>query len=178
VTLRPGELDTFETERLRAERLQAHHFDELRRMHTDAAVMTHLGGVRSEEQTASYLQKNLKHWTDHGFGLWILRERGGVDWIGRGLLRFLPLDGVNEVEVGYALYEPYWGRGLASEITAACLAIARDRLGLDTVVAITSPDNDKSQHVLCKNGLAYDRAFMHEGANASLFRIRWAASRK
>jgi RimJ/RimL family protein N-acetyltransferase len=174
VTLRAGELDEFETERLRAERLQPHHFDELRRMHCDAAVMTHLGGVRSEEQTASYLEKNLKHWADYGFGLWILRERGGVEFIGRGLLRHLKVGGVDdEVETGYAFYEPFWGRGLATEITAGCLTIARERLGLDTVVAVTSPDNFKSQHVLRKNGLAFDRAFMHEGNEAALFRIIW-----
>lgn len=173
MTSRLGALDEFETDRLRAERLQPHHFDELRRMHGDAAVMTHLGGVRSEEQTASYLEKNLKHWADNGFGLWILRERGGVEWIGRGLLRTLPLDGVTEVETGYAFYEPFWGRGLATEITAACLTIARERLGVDTVVAITSPDNDKSQRVLEKNGLVFDRFFMHEGAKAALFRVRW-----
>lgn len=173
VTLRAGELDEFETARLHAERLQPHHLDELRRMHSDADVMTHLGGVRTEEQTAAYLSKNLQHWADFGFGLWILRERGGVECIGRGLLRHVTVDGVDEVETGYAFYELFWGRGLATEITAACLTIARERLGLETVVAITSPDNVKSQHVLEKNGLAYERAFMHERAEASLFRIRW-----
>jgi RimJ/RimL family protein N-acetyltransferase len=173
VNVRPGALDEFETPRLCAERLQPHHFEELRRMHVDGLVMTHLGGVRTEAQTASYLEKNLKHWADHGFGLWILRERSGVEWIGRGLLRTLPLDGVDEVEVGYAFYEPFWGRGLASEITAACLAIAREQLRVETVVAVTSPDNDKSQRVLEKNGLVFDRSFMHEGVEASLFRIRW-----
>lgn len=172
--LRPGELDEFDTARLRAERLQPHHFDELRRMHCDETVMTHLGGVRTQDQTASYLEKNLKHWAEHGFGLWILRERGGVELIGRGLLRHLIVDGVDEVETGYAFYEPLWGRGLATEITAACLTIARERLGLDTVVAVTSPDNYKSQHVLEKNGLMFDRTFRHEGADAVLFRIRWS----
>jgi len=171
--LRPGALDDFDTARLRAERLQPHHFDELRRMHCDAAVMTHLGGVRSEEQTTSYLEKNLKHWAEHGFGLWILRERGGGELIGRGLLRRLTVDGVDEVETGYAFYEPFWGRGLATEITAACLTIARERLGLDTIVAVTSLDNYKSQHVLEKNGLAFERTFLHEGSEAALFRIRW-----
>ena len=175
--IRPGALDGFVTARLRAERLEPHHFDELRRMHVDEAVMTHLGGVRNEAQTNAYLEKNLTHWAEHGFGLWILRERDGVEWIGRGLLRTLPLDGVDEIEVGYAFYEPFWGRGLATEITAACLTIAREQLGLDTVVAITSPDNVKSQHVLRKNGLVFDRGFVHEGAPASLFRIRWPDSR-
>ncbi len=171
--LRPGELDTFETTRLRAERLESHHLDELRRMHIDGDVMLHLGGVRDEAQTASYLAKNLDHWTRYGFGLWILRERYGVEPIGRAVLRHLVVDGVDDVEVGYAFYQPFWGVGLATEITAACLAIGRERLGLDTIVAVTSPDNLKSQHVLQKNGLVFDRTFRYEGADATLFRIRF-----
>lgn len=174
--MQPGALDEFETARLRAERLQPHHLDELRRMHCDAEVMTHLGGVRDEAQTAAYLAKNLRHWEDYAYGLWILRERGGVEPIGRGVLRHLLVDGVDEVEVGYAFYEPFWGRGLATEITAACLTIAREQLGLDTVVAVTSRDNDKSQHVLRKNGLVYNHAIQHEGHEAALFRIRWSAA--
>ena len=85
----------------------------------------------------------------------------------------MPLDGVNEVETGYAFYEPFWGRGLATEITAACLKIARERLGLDTVVAVTSPTTSNHSTCCAKNGLAFDRAFIHEGAEAALFRIRW-----
>jgi RimJ/RimL family protein N-acetyltransferase len=164
----------FESERLRMERLERHHLPELRRMHCDEAVMRHLGGVRDEAQTQSYLEKNLKHWAEHNFGLWIVRERSGGEPIGRALLRRLALDRVDEVEVGYAFYEPFWGCGLASEVTTTCLALGRERLGLDTIVAVTSPGNHASQHVLTKNGLSFDREFLHEGARASLFRIRWS----
>lgn len=167
--------DRFESDRLRMERLELRHLPELRRMHRDEAVMRHLGGVRDEAQTQAYLEKNLKHWAEHNFGLWIAHERSGGDPIGRALLRRLVVDGVGEVEVGYAFYEPFWGRGLASEVTATCLALGRERLGLGTIVAVTSPDNRASQHVLKKNGLEFDREFLHEGAPASLFRIRWSA---
>jgi len=165
-------LDSFSTARLAAERLTPGHLPEVRRMHRDAAVMAQLGGVRDEAQTAAYLARNLQHWAEYGFGLWILRELGGGEPIGRAVLRHLLVDGVDEVEVGYAFYAPFWGRGLATEIATACLELGHRELQLTRFVAVTAPGNDASAHVLKKVGLAYERDFMHEGAPASLFRTR------
>jgi len=162
----------FSTARLSAERLTAEHLPEVQRMHRDATVMAHLGGVRDDAQTATYLARNLKHWDDYGFGLWILRELGGGEPVGRAVLRHLLVEGVDEVEVGYAFYPPFWGRGLATEVATACLELGRRKVGLTTIVGVTSPDNLASQHVLEKVGLAYERDFMHEGARSSLFRTR------
>lgn len=142
-------------------------------MHCDVAVMAHLGGVRDEAQTVAYLARNLRHWDDYGFGLWILHERGGGAPIGRAVLRHLEIDGVDEVEVGYALYAPYWGRGLATEVATTCVILAEQELRLATVVGVTSPTNDASQHVLRKAGLVYEGKFTHEGIPSALFRKRW-----
>lgn len=161
---------SFTTDRLQAERLTADHLAEIRRMHRDPAVMAHLGGVRDEDRTAAYLARNLQHWDEYGFGLWILREKSGGDPIGRAVLRHLLVEGVDEVEVGYALYQPFWGRGLATEVTRACLALGRRHLGLTAIVAVTSPANLASQHVLRKSGLAYEREFLLEETAAVLFR--------
>ena len=146
-------------------------------MHRDAAVMAQLGGVRDDAQTDAYLAKNLKHWDDYGFGLWILREVGGGEPVGRAVLRHLPVENVDEIEVGYAFYELFWGRGLATEVATACLELGRRKLGLTTIVAVTSPENRASQHVLEKVGLVYERDFTHEGARSSLFRTRSATLR-
>ena len=167
--------DSFSTARLDADRLTSEHLPELRRMHRDPAVMAALGGVRDEEQTAAYLARNLRHWADHGFGLWILREVGGRDPVGRAVLRHLLVEGVDEVEVGYAFYPGFWGRGLATEVATACLAFGREHLQLATIVGVTKPSNRASQHVLLKVGLAYERDFLHEGARSALFRIRYPA---
>jgi RimJ/RimL family protein N-acetyltransferase len=163
-------LDTFTTARLQAERLTAEHLPEIDRMHRDPAVMEHLRGVRDDDQTAAYLVRNLQHWKDHGFGLWILRERGGGPPVGRAVLRHLLVEDVDEVEVGYAFYPAFWGKGLATEIATACLAIGRERLHLKTIVAVTSLTNAASQHVLQKVGLAYERDFMNDGKVCALFR--------
>jgi len=163
-------LDSFATARLQAERLTADHLPEIRRMHADAAVMEHLRGVRDEAGNAAYLARNLQHWQDYGYGLWILRELGGGPPVGRAVLRHLLVEDVEEVEVGYAFYPEYWGRGLATEIAAACLALGREQLHLKTIVAVTSLTNTASQHVLRKVGLEYERDFVNDGKVCALFR--------
>lgn len=168
-------VDTFTTERLRAERLTPSHLPAVIRMNTDPDVMAHLGGIRDDAWSAEYMERNLRHWDQHGFGLWMLREREGSEIIGRAVLRYLPVDGVEEIEVGYAFLPAYWGRGLATEVTATCLRIARDDMRLPEIVAITLPANVASQRVLIKNGLTYDRDVMHEDMIWRLFRRRWAA---
>jgi RimJ/RimL family protein N-acetyltransferase len=164
--------ETFTTERLQAERLTADHLPEVRRMNSDPAVMAHLWGVRTEEQTAAYMDRNLRHWTDHGFGLWILRERGGGDPVGRAVLRHLTIDEVDEVEVGYAFYQPYWGRGLATEIAARCVDLADHELGLAEIIGLTDPANRASRHVLEKVGLTYERDCVYDDHLTALFRKR------
>ncbi len=162
--------ESFTTARLRVDRLTEADFPELCRMHQDPVVMTHLGGVRAADWTAGYLDRNLRHWELHGFGLWILRERHGDEPIGRAVLRHLLVDGVDEVEVGYGFYEPYWGRGLATEVTKACLRFGLDVLHFESIVGITGPANVGSQHVLAKCGLVYERATDIDGAMVALFR--------
>jgi RimJ/RimL family protein N-acetyltransferase len=165
--------ETFSTERMRAERLRAVHLPDLLRMDSDPALMQHLGGVRGGPQTRAYLDRNLRHWDEHGFGLWILREHDQNAVIGRAVLRHLLVEGDDEVEVGYGFYPAFWGRGLATEITRTCLGFARERLRLRTVVGVTTPENLASQHVLEKNGLVYERDFMLETMLMRLFRKNW-----
>ncbi len=132
--------------------------------------MALLGGVRDTAGTVAYLEMNVTHWTDHGFGLWMLRDAASSAVIGRAILRHLDVEGVDEVEVGYGFLPEYWGRGLATEVAQACIHIGFDRLGFKTLVAITTPANVGSQRVLEKSGLAYERDIVHAGLPHMLFR--------
>ncbi|HEX7336647.1 MAG TPA: GNAT family N-acetyltransferase [Gemmatimonadales bacterium] len=163
-------LETFSTSRLLAERLRSDHLSDIRTMDQNELFMAKLGGVRDEAASIQYLERNLAHWAQHGFGLWVLRDRASGTPIGRAVLRHLQVGDDDEVEVGYGFMPDYWGRGLATEITLACLEIARDPLGLESVVAITLPSNVASQRVMEKAGLQYQRQITHEGVLHVLFR--------
>jgi RimJ/RimL family protein N-acetyltransferase len=150
--------DHFATERLRAERLTAAHEADIAAMHRDAEQMAMLGGVRDEAQTAAYMERNLRHWDEFGFGLWLLRDPQNGEICGRGLLRHVLIDGVDEVETGYGFYATHWGRGLATEVADACVQLGRERLGLTSIVAITGAGHVASQRVMVKAGMVFDRA--------------------
>ncbi len=164
---------TFLTPRLLAEALRPEDEASVHRMHRDAKQMAFLGGVRDEAQTSAYMERNLEHWERYGFGLWLLRERAARSEspaIGRVLLRHLAVEGRDEIEVGYSLSPACWGAGLATEAAAACLALARDLLMVDSVVALTAPDNLQSHRVLGKVGMVLEREIVHEGSPLALFR--------
>jgi RimJ/RimL family protein N-acetyltransferase len=80
-------LDSISTARLQGERMTIHHFSEVQRMHQDKRFMAYLGGLRSDDVTADYLNRNIAHWDKHGFGIWIIRDSETSDVIGRGGLR-------------------------------------------------------------------------------------------
>lgn len=164
---------SFVTARLIAEPLSDSHLPDLIRMHADPLHMATLGGVKDEDETRDYLERNLACWERDGFGLWMLRWReAGPESpiIGRGLLRTLQRVEGNEVEVGYSFEPAWWGRGLATEISRACVAIGFDHFGLMSIVALTQPTNHASRHVLEKSGLVYERDVMHANLPHVLYR--------
>jgi RimJ/RimL family protein N-acetyltransferase len=165
-------LDRFTTPRMLAERLTAEHFPDLRRMDGDERMMATLGGVRDETGTADYLERNLAHWREYGFGIWMLRDRETSAMIGRAVLRHLDVEGTDEIEVGYGLLPDWWGRGLATEIARSCVRIGRERLSFGSMVAITLATNRASQRVLEKAGLTYERDLTYAGLPHVLYRTR------
>lgn len=166
-------IDSFHTERLVATRLHEADLGELCRMHQDAKVMATLGGTRSEEHTRQFLQTNLSHWDEHGFGLWGVRTASERAFVGRGGLRHVHVGGHDEVEVAYALMPAFWGCGLATEIARALVKIAFEVLELAELVTFTTTTNQASRRVMEKAGFTLERELVH-GARGSphvLYRI-------
>ena len=77
--------------------------------------------------------------------------------LGTILLKPIPLsageNGGEEFEIGWHLHPDHWGNGYATEAANALLARARDA-GLSHVVAVTYPDNQRSQAVMRHLGMA------------------------
>jgi [ribosomal protein S5]-alanine N-acetyltransferase len=160
----------FSLRRLNADRLTEADLPVLRRMHRDERIMATLGGVRTDAEIRAYLERNLAHLTEHGFGIWILRDPASGEVVGEAGLRHLTVDGVVEVELAYAIVPELWGRGLATDAARACVTIGRDWLGLPSVVALTLPSHLASQRVLRKAALIQEREVTHAGLPHLLFR--------
>lgn len=163
-------LDHFRTPHLRGERLLASHYADVRRIHSDPVVMALLGGVRSEEQTAKYLEFNLGHWAQYGHGIYIVRDLADDALVGLGCLRHLTLDDEDEIEIGYSLFEAWWGRGLGTEIARACLDLGFQGVGARSLIAVTDPANTASQRVMGRIGMTFDCDSQIDGKAVVVYR--------
>jgi ribosomal-protein-alanine N-acetyltransferase len=95
----------------------------------------------------------------------------------RCLLKHSIVDGRGEVEIGWAVGHPYWGRGLGTSMGRHVLRVASER-GITNVCAFTRVDNFASQRVMEKLGLTFEREFQHAGLPHVLYRtIRESKSR-
>lgn len=177
---------------LRSERLVLRRFrmDDLpllTELNADPEVMRWLGGVRTAEQTAGWMQARiLDYYDEHpGLGVWATVLRGSGECVGFHLLNHI--QGESLIQVGYRLLRRHWGRGYATEMTVALLDHGYRRLGLERITAITALENHASQQVLLKAGLPRlaDREFTHPayapyGAHAYFERSAqdWLAANK
>jgi RimJ/RimL family protein N-acetyltransferase len=163
-------LVSFDTKRLRAERLQEDNFEFIHKMNQDERIMTHLGGLRSTEQTSEYMKHNLAHWQQYGYGIWILRQQSTGFLTGRGGLRNTVLAGKDEVEVAYGLLPEYWNMGLATEFVEAVVRVGFSEIGLSSLACTTQQSNTASKRVLEKTGFEFEREIIYQGKPHLLFR--------
>jgi RimJ/RimL family protein N-acetyltransferase len=160
--------------RLHAERLIEAHFPVLRRMHSNAQMAAALGARTAAGSMAS-LERNLAHWDQFGFGLWVLRDLATGRVAGSAGLLHRDIEGVAEVELRCALFPECWGRGLGTDAARACVTIGRDWLGLPSVVGLSARACAASQRVLVKAGLVLEREVVQRGESRLLFRTELPA---
>ena len=163
-------VDAFATARMTAERLRPDHLDDLVALHLDEEVSRYLGGTRTADQTAAYLEINLAHWDRCGFGLWIVRDRAG-HFLGRAGIRPLTIQGVREIEIAYTFHQAAWGQGYASEIAEALRDIAFGPLDLPALAGIVMIENRPSRRVLEKTGFVFERTYVEGGHALDLLRM-------
>jgi RimJ/RimL family protein N-acetyltransferase len=74
-----------------------------------------------------------------------------------GICGVLQRDTLPHPDIGFAFLPAYRNKGYAYEASAAVLEHARKNLGIERVLAITTPDNDASAKLLAKLGLRLDK---------------------
>lgn len=144
-------MEAFETERLRLRPLRAEDLGPLHAIYSDPSVAPWIG-VHTLADTRKELERAVAAARDGGLGLWAVEERTSGRFIGDGGLQ--PFEGRGpEIELGYDLAPDAWGRGYATELARAWLAVAFGSLGLDEVIAVVKPAHRASRRVLEKAGM-------------------------
>jgi RimJ/RimL family protein N-acetyltransferase len=148
------------TARLRLRPVAAEDEPDYIRLYASPAVMHWLGrGPRSAEESREALERMLRHWREHGYGYWTVRDHEGR-FLGRCGLRRMD---EGEVELGYTLLEEYWGQGFATEASRAVLEHGFGTVGLSRIISMTLPDNVRSRRVMEKLGMRYEKSEPWQG---------------
>jgi RimJ/RimL family protein N-acetyltransferase len=120
-------------------------------LYSDPTAMHFIGGPHTVERTRQGIAGYIEHQRAAGYSFWAVEEAASGTVIGEAGL--YPMNGHGpDIELGYALGRPWWGRGYATEAAGAILQAAFDHLGAQRVVAVAKRDNSASLHVLRKLG--------------------------
>jgi RimJ/RimL family protein N-acetyltransferase len=121
-------------------------------------------------EVTEMLGDDRRHWTDHGFGPWVLVTPEDNSLVGRGGLRWTEIDNRLTVELPWAIRPDHWGQGLASEAATAAIKWASS-LELPEVAALILPGNLRSRRVAENAGLTLSGDTLHAGIPHLVYRL-------
>ena len=121
--------------------------------------------VRTAEQAARYIADVfVGSYAENGFGLYAVERR--EDGAAVGICGLVRRDWLEDVDVGFAVLQRWYGHGYASEAALATVRWAREALGIERVVGIVTPGNAASIAVLKKLGLRFEGLVTAPGKTA------------
>lgn len=112
-------------------------------------------GIRTVDEARAWVETSLiPNYRSQGMGFWAVEHREHHALMGMcGLIQRASLP---DVDVGYAFLPRFWNHGFAKEAALACVEYGERVLGLDRVLAITSPHNIPSARVLRGIGFQHE----------------------
>jgi len=160
-----------ETERLLLRPMLQSDFDALLLIFTDPNVIAAFNHPPfTREQMQRWLQRNLGHQNEFGYGLFsvILKETGEL--IGDCGLE--QMDDMNAAELGYDFRSDFWNQGYATEAASAVRDYAFDGLHLPHLISLIRVGNLASKRVAEKVGMTLVEEFTRYGSQYWKFALK------
>ena len=160
-----------ETKRLLLRPMLQSDFDALLLIFTDIKVMDAFNHPPfTHEQMQRWLQRNLDHQNEYGYGLFsvILKENGEL--IGDCGLE--QMDDMNAAELGYDFRSTFWNQGYATEAAFAVRDYAFEVLNLPQLISLIRVGNLASKRVAEKVGMMLVEEFTRYGIPYWKFALR------
>lgn len=169
-----------ETPRLILRELAVEDADFLVRLLNDPDWLANIGdrGVRSVEDAIEYLYKWPFPMYEKQLGIWLIVRL--EDQVKIGVCGLIKRDGLEDVDIGFALLPEYRGSGYAFEASEGAIRFGRETLGLNRIAGIVSPGNRASIRLLEKLGMRYVGPVVlpNNSEEVSLYRWEKAASHR
>lgn len=127
-------------------------------MGQDSRVMEYFPSLWTMDMVKDFISRMTIQLVNNDYTLWAVEECLSQQFIGFvGLnktsweIPFTP-----NIEIGWRLAFPFWGKGYASEAAKAVLNYAFNELNLSEIVSFTAVDNWRSRMVMERIGMSYD----------------------
>lgn len=127
--------------------------------------------VRTHEDAINYLKQGpMVSYEKHDFGLNLVCLKGANTPI--GMCGLLKREELKNPDLGYAFLPEYSGKGYAREAAENTLKTIMKTCSLDTVVAVTLPDNLRSNKLLETIGFIFKETVELYGSHNNLYEYR------
>ena len=137
----------------------------------DDDVMRYIRATKTKEECDVFLKKAIDSYKINPLiGRWAADEKATDKFVGS--FAIIPIEGSDDIQLGYALLKEYWGKGFASELTKSGLAYYFRTTNADHIYAIADPANVPSHNVLLKNSFVPDGTKMEDDKELLKFIFR------
>ena len=142
----------FETERLLVRQYAFEtDADNFFLLNSDEEVMRYIRATKSKEDCDAFLKQIIESYKINPLiGRWAAEEKAKEKFVGS--FAIIPIEGTEDIQLGYAFLKDNWGKGFASELTKAGLDYYFKNTKADHIYAIAEQANIASHKVLFKNG--------------------------
>jgi len=147
-----------ETERLLLRQLTTDDAEFIFELLNDPSFIQNIGDrhIQTIDDACAYIVNGpVKSYEKNGFGLYLVVLKDTNESI--GMCGLIKREGLEDVDIGYALLPRFWAKGYAIEAARATREYAKNVIGLKRIVAIVDPANQGSIRVLEKLGLRYEK---------------------
>ena len=160
-----------ETPRLILREFVPEDADALARVLTDADTMRYYPTLFDRAGVEEWIARNRRRYQANGHGLWAMVLKTTEELIGDCGVTVQPVDGIDELEIGYHLRKDQWGRGYATEAAQACRDWAFANRNIDYVTSLIRPENAPSRHVAERNGMTLWKEIIWRDLPHCVYRI-------
>ncbi len=153
----------FKSERLGFRNWRTDDLTEFSKLNSDEAVMEHFPNPLTELETANFIKRLQKHYSEREytyFATEILETGEFIGFIGLAYQDY-NTEYTPATDIGWRLKQSAWGRGYATEGAKRCLEHAFNVLHLKKVISTCVIQNVNSEQVMKKIGMKRIGAFNH-----------------
>lgn len=147
--------EILQTERLALREIESSDALFVYELMTDPSWLEGIGdrGIRHIQDARDHIHNNLqKSYRDNGYGMYVVTLKTQPE-TALGLCGLINRPTLDDVDIGYALFPAYTGKGYAFEAAQAVLNFGKKQLQLEKIVAITSTTNESSGRLLERLGM-------------------------